>query len=63
MKIVGINAKEVVSLIQSQKPTAFGVQEALLEQMTYIDSALVDYEYLGVGRDDGRIKENLVHFL
>lgn len=34
-------------------PDIFGVQEGLVHQVEYLDSALVDYRYVGVGRDDG----------
>ncbi len=34
-------------------PTVFGIQEGLYEQVRFLDSSLVDYAYLGVGRDDG----------
>ena len=37
-------------------PDVFGIQEGLHHQVTYLDSALVDYKYLGVGRDDGKTK-------
>ena len=34
----------------------FGVQEALLEQMNYLDKNLIDFQYIGVGRDNGASK-------
>lgn len=42
--------------IQFYEPDFFGVQEALLFQMDYLDSVLTDYDYIGVGRDDGMTK-------
>ena len=30
------------------------VQEAMYNQVQYLDSALADYQYIGVGRDDGK---------
>ncbi|GAA3653179.1 endonuclease/exonuclease/phosphatase family protein [Flavivirga jejuensis] len=39
--------------INFYQPDVFGVQEALPNQIKYIDSTLVDYNYVGVGRDDG----------
>jgi endonuclease/exonuclease/phosphatase family metal-dependent hydrolase len=33
-----------------------GVQEALYEQMTDLQTALMDYSYVGVSRDDGKTK-------
>lgn len=40
--------------ISFHAPDVFGVQEALLLQLNFIDSVLVNYSYLGVGRDDGK---------
>ena len=37
-------------------PDILGVQEALHTQVQYLDSSLVDYKYIGVGRDDGKQK-------
>ena len=34
----------------------FGVQEAKPEQLRYMVSRMPDYEYIGVGRDDGKTK-------
>ncbi|MEX1383118.1 endonuclease/exonuclease/phosphatase family protein [Lutibacter sp.] len=34
----------------------FGIQEGLNDQVTYLDSVFVDYNYIGVGRDDGKTK-------
>lgn len=48
--------EDVAQLILEQLPDAFGVQEALYSQMKYLDSVLVDYKYIGGGRDDGRNK-------
>lgn len=46
----------VAELIQYYEPNIFGVQEALHEQMSYLDEALTGYTYVGVGRDDGKEK-------
>lgn len=35
------------------KPCFLGVQEAQSHQMAFLDSVLVQYDYIGVGRDDG----------
>src|SRR5690606_9153146 len=32
------------------------IQEGLLHQVRFLDSALVGYDFIGVGRDDGRLK-------
>lgn len=34
----------------------FGIQEGLQHQVTYLDSVFVNYNYIGVGRDDGKTK-------
>lgn len=38
------------------QPDIFGIQEGLYNQVTYLDSVFVDYNYIGVGRDDGKTK-------
>lgn len=45
---------ELVKQIQFYEPDVFGVQEALPQQMDYLDSTLAEYVYIGVGRDDGK---------
>lgn len=42
--------------INFYEPDIFGVQEALLEQLMFLKSKLNDYEYVGVGRDNGKEK-------
>ena len=37
-------------------PSIVGIQEGLLNQVQYIDSSLINYDYVGVGRDDGKDK-------
>ncbi|BAX82541.1 endonuclease/exonuclease/phosphatase family protein [Labilibaculum antarcticum] len=46
----------VVDLIAKYSPDVFGTQEGLHHQLAYLDSALTDYSYVGVGRDDGKKK-------
>lgn len=46
----------VVDLITKYSPDVFGTQEGLNDQVSYLDSALTDYSYVGVGRDDGKQK-------
>jgi endonuclease/exonuclease/phosphatase family metal-dependent hydrolase len=46
----------VVGLINKYSPDVFGTQEGLNDQINYLDSALTDYSYVGVGRDDGKQK-------
>lgn len=51
------NRKEWVSdLVNYYAPDVLGIQEGLPEQVQYLDSALIGYDYVGVGRDDGRNK-------
>jgi endonuclease/exonuclease/phosphatase family metal-dependent hydrolase/predicted esterase len=45
--------KELVEYIQLQGADFLGVQEALSHQVSYLDSQLLSYDYIGVGRDDG----------
>jgi endonuclease/exonuclease/phosphatase family metal-dependent hydrolase len=36
------------------QPDIMGIQEALPQQVTFLDAALADYDHIGVGRDDGK---------
>ena len=48
------NRKEaVVRMIREERPAAIGLQEALIDQLQYLDSCLPEYRRIGVGRDDG----------
>jgi endonuclease/exonuclease/phosphatase family metal-dependent hydrolase len=42
-----------VRMIRDEAPDVFGVQEALHGQVADLRSSLPDYEFFGVGRDDG----------
>ena len=42
-----------VAMINEEKPTIFGLQEAKPEQMQYLVENLPQYGYIGVGREDG----------
>jgi endonuclease/exonuclease/phosphatase family metal-dependent hydrolase len=44
---------DLVSFLQFHHPQIIGLQEALHHQIQYIDSALTQYSFVGVGRDDG----------
>ena len=46
----------LINLIKFYEPDVFGVQEPMPNQMKEIDSLLVDYNFVGVGRDDGKDK-------
>lgn len=57
----GVNAwpnrkQKVFMLIKKQKPDILGVQEALHNQMTDMKVGLTNYDFVGVGRDDGKTK-------
>jgi endonuclease/exonuclease/phosphatase family metal-dependent hydrolase len=43
----------MLSYLQDEAPDILGLQEALWHQYHYLDSALVDYESIGAGRNDG----------
>src|SRR6478735_2020558 len=43
-----------VRMIHRQRPDVIGVQEALHGQAADLWASLPDYEFFGVGRDDGR---------
>ena len=44
----------VVNMINEEHPAAIGLQEALIDQLQYLDSCLPGYRRIGVGRDDGK---------
>jgi len=46
-------ASMVSDFIKDEKPDLLGMQEALVHQYEYLDSALQDYGSVGVGRSDG----------
>lgn len=48
--------QEALDLLSYYHPDFFGVQEALPEQMKDIKDGLINYDYVGVGRDDGKEK-------
>ena len=41
-------------MIEREQPDIFGLQEAYIEQLQYIDSNFSEYSRVGVGRDDGK---------
>lgn len=60
-KADGINNWELrkeamVKLMAYYEPAFIGLQEALYNQLTYLNSELPTYTYVGVGRDDGMQK-------
>lgn len=44
----------VVRMVEQERPAAMGLQEALLDQLQFLDSCLPQYRRIGVGRDDGK---------
>lgn len=42
--------------ITYNNPDIFGIQEGLHHQVQYLDSTFVNYNYIGVARDDGKTK-------
>lgn len=48
--------QDVIILLEQSNPVVFGIQEGLLHQVAFIDSSLMKYKYIGVGRDDGNTK-------
>lgn len=44
----------VAKMILEEHPAAIGLQEALIDQLLYLDSNLPGYIRIGVGRDDGK---------
>ncbi len=45
----------VVKMLRNEQPDLFGVQEAQHGQVADLWASLPDYEFLGVGRDDGKL--------
>lgn len=51
---VWANRREsILRMVDAENPEFLGVQEALSNQIHYLDSALTSYTYIGVGRDNG----------
>ena len=48
-----IRRNMVGQILVQYSPSIIGIQEGLLNQVQYIDSSLIDYDYVGVGRDNG----------
>ncbi len=44
----------LIGQIQFYHPDVLGVQEAMPNQMRDMDTLLEDYNFVGVGRDDGK---------
>lgn len=46
----------VVELIEQYSPGVFGIQEGLQHQVLYLQEKLSKYQFIGVGREDGKAK-------
>ena len=51
-----IRKDKVIEIFTDYDPGIIGIQEGLINQVQYIDSSLMNYDYFGVGRDDGKSK-------
>ena len=51
-----LRKNRICQLLNDYNPSIFGIQEGLLNQVGFIDSVLIKYDYVGVGRDDGKMK-------
>ena len=51
-----IRKNKVSELLIQYKPSIIGIQEGLYNQVEYLDSCLINYSYIGVGRDDGKFQ-------
>lgn len=48
------NRKEaILTMINEMQPAIMGIQEGLHNQVRYLDDSLSEYQFVGVGRDDG----------
>lgn len=53
---IDVRKERVVKIIKDYAPDTFGLQEAHIEWMDYVSENLPEYDYVGVGRDDGKKK-------
>ena len=51
-----IRRSNIIQILIKYSPSIIGIQEGLLNQVQYIDNSLINYGYVGVGRDDGKEK-------
>ncbi|MEM1321612.1 MAG: endonuclease/exonuclease/phosphatase family protein [Bacteroidota bacterium] len=45
--------QHIVDMVTFYSPDIMGIQEGLQDQVRYLDTHLVEYKFVGVGRDDG----------
>jgi len=50
-----LRREQLVETIRSSAPDILGTQECLAGQAEFLREALPDYEFVGVGREDGRL--------
>lgn len=48
--------KSMSEMLNRYHPWIIGIQEGLHHQLTYLDSSLTNYKYIGIGREDGKEK-------
>lgn len=48
--------QSLTKLLANYQPGILGIQEGLFNQVVYLDSCLLSYDYVGVGREDGKEK-------
>ena len=51
-----LRKSKIVDLMIQKTPSVIGIQEGLINQVQFIDSCLFNYDYFGVGREDGNVK-------
>lgn len=51
-----LRKNKISKLIENYKPDIIATQEGLYNQVTFLDNALTDYSYVGIGREDGKTK-------
>ena len=49
----------VLKIFEFYSPEVIGIQEGLNNQIKYIENNLTEYNYIGVGRDDGKKKRRI----
>lgn len=52
----GLRKVQLATQIRFYDPAILGIQEGLPQQVSYLDSALANYNFIGVGREDGKAK-------
>jgi len=49
-----LRKEAMAKMLSEHHPEIIGLQEAIYHQLAYLDSCLTNYQYIGVGRDDGK---------